>query len=239
MIRRVLFAAILAGLVAGIVVTGVQQTRITPLILHAESYEAATPPAAEGHSHAHEAAPHSHDAAPHSHDADAWAPADGIERTAFSLLANVLTAIGFGLLLTAGFALYGKPVGATKGVLWGLAGFGAFWLAPALGLPPELPGLQAAELSDRQAWYAGTVIATGGGIAMLAFLRSRAAKGLGALLILIPHVIGAPHPETLGGNTPPELAAMFVMASLLGAAVLWVVLGGVSGYLYDRLAKTA
>jgi predicted cobalt transporter CbtA len=30
-----------------------------------------------------------------------------------------------------------------------------------------------------------------------------------------------------------------VMASLLGAAVLWVVLGGVSGYLYDRLAKTA
>ncbi|MEX2615655.1 MAG: CbtA family protein [Alphaproteobacteria bacterium] len=232
MIRRVLFAAILAGLVAGIVVTAVQQTRITPLILHAETFEASAPPAVEGHSHAH-------DAAPHGHDAEAWAPDEGLERMGFSLLANILTATGFGLLLTAGFALYGKPVGVTRGVMWGLAGFGAFWLAPALGLPPELPGLHAAELSDRQAWYAGTVIATGSGIAMLAFLRGRIAKGAGVLLILAPHVIGAPHPETLGGGTPPELAAMFVMASLLGAAVLWVVLGGVSGYLYDRLAKTA
>lgn len=232
MIQRVLFAAILAGLVAGLLVTAIQATRITPLIQHAETYESAAPVASAGHSHSHDAAAHHHDG-----EASIWAPEDGVERTAYSALANVLTAIGFGLLLTAGFALYGKPVGAAKGVAWGMAGFAAFWLAPALGLPPELPGLQSAELSDRQAWYAGTVIATGGGIGLIVFVRNWIVRIAGAALIVAPHIIGAPHPETLGGNTPPELAAMFVMASLLGAAVLWLVLGGVSGYLYDRLAK--
>ncbi|PPR17749.1 MAG: hypothetical protein CFH40_02569, partial [Alphaproteobacteria bacterium MarineAlpha10_Bin3] len=31
----------------------------------------------------------------------------------------------------------------------------------------------------------------------------------------------------------------FVVASLLAAVALWVVLGGVGGYLYDRFAKVA
>ena len=56
-----------AGLIAGIIVTVVQQARITPLILHAETYESAAPAAGDGHSHAH-------DAAPHGHDAAIWAP---------------------------------------------------------------------------------------------------------------------------------------------------------------------
>lgn len=226
MIQRVLFAAILAGLAAGLLVTVVQSIRITPLIRQAETYEGTQ------HSHANEAA-----SPGHHHDREAWAPKDGLERSAYSLLANILTATGFGLLLTAGFALYGKPIGAARGVLWGLAGFAAFWLAPSLGLPPELPGLHAADLSDRQLWYAGTAIATGCGIALIVFRRNWTSVLIGIALILAPHVIGAPKPATLGGETPPELAALFVMASFLGSAVLWLVLGGFGGYLYDRLAR--
>ncbi|MEI2612914.1 MAG: CbtA family protein [Candidatus Promineifilaceae bacterium] len=40
----------------------------------------------------------------------------------------------------------------------------AFQLAPAFGLPPELPGMAAADLGARQVWWCGTALATGVGI---------------------------------------------------------------------------
>lgn len=210
MIQRVLMVAVLAGLAAGIAHAAVQLTRVTPLILHAESYENPATP-----------------------------PDDGVERHVYSLLASVLTAIGFGMLLTAAFALHGGPVGLGRGVVWGLAGFVVFWLAPALSLPPELPGMKAGDLLDRQLWYLGTVAATGAGLAILVFRAGWLPRIAGAALIAAPHIVGAPHPREIGGATPPELAAMFVVASLFAAMVLWVVLGGVGGYLYDRFAKAA
>ncbi len=210
MIQRVLVVAVLAGLAAGIAHAAVQLTRVTPLILLAESYENTASP-----------------------------PDDGVERHVYSLLASVLTAIGFGMLLTAAFALHGGPVGLGRGVVWGLAGFAVFWLAPALSLPPELPGMKAADLLDRQLWYLGTVAATGAGLAVLVFRAGWLPRIAGAVLIAAPHIVGAPHPREIGGAPPPESAAMFVIASLFAAVVLWVVLGGVGGYLYDRFAKAA
>ena len=73
---------------------------------------------------------------------------------------------------------------------------------------------------------------------MIGFIGRSVFWALGTILIIVPHVIGAPHPAEMGGSTPPELAAMFVTASLLTTAVLWIVLGGVSGYLHQRFANT-
>lgn len=233
MIGRVLIIALISGLVAGIIVTGVQMLRVVPLIQKAETYEQTAPADAHAHSHG-SAAPGAH-----THDNAIWAPSDGFERMAFTLLANVLTAIGFGLLLNAALAVYGRPVDLKQGLLWGLAGFLVFALAPAVGLPPELPGLQAADLFARQTWYFGTIFATGAGLGLLVFRQRTVYRVLGAILIVAPHVVGAPHPAELGGSTPPELAAMFVIASLVTTAVLWIVLGGVSGYLHQRLASPA
>ena len=36
------------------------------------------------------------------------------------------------------------------GIIWGLAGFIAVHFAPAIGLPPELPGSSAADVGARQ-----------------------------------------------------------------------------------------
>jgi len=231
MISRVLIISIVAGLVAGIIVSGVQMLRVVPLIQKAETYEQATPTAA-----------HTHGAAAqdgHTHNDAAWAPDSWLERMAFTLLANVLTAVGFALLLNAALAIYGRPIGFKQGVIWGLAGFAVFALAPAVGMPPELPGMQAAELFERQAWYFGTIAGTGAGLALIVFSIFWPLRALGAILILVPHIIGAPHPAELSGNTPPELAAMFVIASLATTAVLWIVLGGISGYLQARFANAA
>ena len=59
---------------------------------------------------------------------------------------------------------------------------------------------------------------------------------IGGELILLPHFVGAPHPESLGGGVPPELAAQFVAVSLGANALFWAVLGGGTGYLHDRLS---
>ena len=60
--------------------------------------------------------------------------------------ANLVTAIGFGLLLVAASEFAGGITGWRQGLVWGLAGFAIFTLAPGLGLPPELPAMPAAEL---------------------------------------------------------------------------------------------
>ncbi len=159
---------------------------------------------------------------------------DGIERTLFTSFGNIVAGIGFALMLVAGFALNGGEIDGRRGVLWGVAGFAVFSLAPALGLPPEVPGAMAAELVARQGWWLAVVAATALGLGLMVFGRKTVWIVLGVVVLAAPHIVGAPHPEKLGGPVPPELAAHFVAASLVTAAVFWVVLGWLSGTLYRR-----
>ncbi|MBL8706303.1 MAG: CbtA family protein [Rhodospirillales bacterium] len=228
--RRALIAALVAAVVGCAVVTAAQQAVVVPLILKAETFEDAAPKAEpQAHSHA-PGTP-----ADHHHDADAWSPADGIERIAFTALANLGVSLGFALLLVAGFTLAGREVDGQKGLLWGAAGFACFTLAPTLGLPPELPGSVAAAVGPRQVWWFGTALATGVGLALIVFGRHVALKILGVAAIVIPHVVGAPHPPAgEAGGVPPELAAQFAVLSLAVAALFWGVLGWVSGTVWRK-----
>ncbi|MEK6712296.1 MAG: CbtA family protein [Nitrospinota bacterium] len=214
--RRILFTAALAGLLSGLALTAVQTLRVIPLILQAESYERAASPGG-----------------PRPPAQTPWADPG---RLALTALANALAATGFGLALAAGFSLTGGA-SARVGVLWGLAGFAAFSLAPALGLPPELPGAQAAPLGQRQLWWLLTAAATAGGLGLLAFTEGIAWKLLAPALLALPHLIGAPHPAQPGGAAPAALQRAFAAASLLSSALLWLLLGGLSGFFYQRLGR--
>lgn len=233
--RKALIAALVAGAVGCAVVTVAQQAMVVPLILKAETFEDAKAEAAP----AAPAAAHSH--APgtpaHHHDEDAWKPADGLPRIAFTALANLGVSLGFALLLVAGFTLSGREVDGQRGLLWGAAGFACFTLAPAIGLAPELPGSVAAEVVPRQAWWFATALATGVGLALIVFGRHVALKVLGVVAIVLPHAIGAPHaPAGEAGAAPPELAAHFAVMSLAVAALFWAVIGWVSGAVYRRVS---
>lgn len=229
MFGRIVRAALIAGAIAGLLATGLQMARVWPLILAAETFEEAAP--TQAHHHGADASA----AAAHAALATAWAPEDGIERMAYTLLFNLLAGFGFALLVNAGLALSqaaGRSSDLTTGLFWGLAGFTGFALAPALGLPPELPGMPGAELFDRQVWWFATVLATLAGIALIALPRKAGLALLGVALIAVPHVIGAPHPAADEvSRVPPALAASFVSASLATAAVFWVALGALSGWL--------
>ncbi len=226
MLQRILLTAVISGLAAGSLLSAIQWIDVIPAIYEAESYEST---AVSSHDHGRDPA------TAHDHDAQAWAPDDGAERIGVTVLMNVLAAVGFALLLAAGFALRGG-VSAREGLLWGLAGFAAFSLAPSLGLPPELPGAAAAGLAERQAWWLMTAALTALGLAVIAFGRKPWLRPLGLVLMAVPHIVGAPQPEQHGGLAPVELADAFVIAVIVTSAVFWLVLGGVSGWLFRKFA---
>ena len=228
MIGRVVLAVLLAGIAAGLVMGVIQHVRLTPLILEAEAFERA------GNAHAHDAAS---PAAGHDHGDAGWAPDDGWQRTLATTVTAAMTGAGFAAILAAVSLLTGLQITRRNGILWGLCGFLAVTLAPAAGLPPELPGMAAADLFARQVWWVGTIAATAAGIYLIATQTRAFALVLAAVLILAPHVIGAPvapHGENL---VPAELIARFVANSIAANAVFWCIIGLLLGLVLDRTAK--
>jgi cobalt transporter subunit CbtA len=215
MIRRVVLAAVLAGIAAGLVMSALQHWRVTPLILQAESFEAA-----------HE----------HGEEDHAWAPVGGLERTGFTVLFNMLTGVGFALVAAAASLITRLPLTPQTGLMWGLAGFATFMLAPSAGLPPELPGMARGDLASSQAWWWLAVAATAGGIAVIALTRHLAWKAVAVGLIALPHLIGAP--QASGDSAVPAgLANAFAANVITVSAVFWIVLCVSLGFLFTRQSK--
>ncbi|SEP85482.1 cobalt transporter subunit CbtA [Devosia sp. YR412] len=241
MIRNLFAAALLAAICAGLVTAAIQHFRVTPIILHAETFEGEG-----GHSHGEAAAVADHVDAPgtpaHSHDvvaaveAEEWAPQDGFERTAYTTLATVLAAAGFALVIGAVSMFANIPVTFANGFLWGLAGFLTFSLAPAYGLAPELPGMPAADLVARQIWWVGTALATGCAILLLAKTRASWAFAVAALLVIAPHIIGAPVAPDEPSGVPAHLATEFAAITLGTSFVFWLLLGSLFGKFSDVFA---
>jgi len=244
MIQRMVTSALFAGFAAGLLAALLHFAFVQKLILVGEGYEAGAVQhfggvAAGEHGHAAAIAPEAdptataedgHDS--HSHEASA--PAEN--RNAMTSLFFGLTYIAYALLLSAGFGLaqvYGKEIGLREGLLWGLAGFATFQLAPAMGLAPELPGTMAADLTARQVWWLGTAVSTGLALAVLGYGKGALSLALAALLLALPHVIGAPHPEGFSGVAPPELAAAFSTRSLGVGLIVWAALGALAGHFWS------
>jgi cobalt transporter subunit CbtA len=225
--RNIVLVAAVAGALAGMAMTVAQQLTTVPLILKAEVYEehGAAPPA---HDHG-DAVAHSH-----SHDEEGWAPANGFERTAFSALANIVTGVGFALLLVAASELFGGIRDWRQGVFWGLAGFAVFTAAPSLGLPPELPAMPAAELGARQLWWVATAASTAIALGLLVYRRSSWTVLAAIALLIAPHLIGAPQPASYETQIPEGLHRSFVVTVVLTTLLFWVLLGGLAGLFRGR-----
>ena len=200
MITKSVMTVLLTGFIAGILVTGAQILRVTPLIFQAENYELGE--VAVPHTHVASGISHQHNLNGDSldkhlqikdvHDIQnlasidqeqSWVPADGMERTFYTLVSNIITAIAFSLMLVSVYLLRGKPTG----------------------------------------------------IGLLIESKTILLKFIAAVLIAVPHIIGAPHPHVFESNVPAELSAQFAVASLLTSVFFWMVLGAVSGYFYQKL----
>lgn len=243
MITRMLTSALIAGFAAGLLAALLHFAFIQNLILLGEGYEsgalvhfaAAAPGDGTAAGHDHATGPGTGPAHSHAGGAAGEAAPPALLRNGLTVLFTALTYSAFGLLLVAGFGLaghFGHPVAARDGVLWGLAGFAALQLAPAMGLAPELPGSLGADLQARQLWYLATEAATAAGLGLLFFGRGLAPMLAAVALIGAPHLIGAPQPGGFSGVAPPELAAEF-SARVLGVGLIaWAVLGIVAARIW-------
>ena len=231
MFRRILLTGGIGGVLAGLLLSVVQAFQVVPIIQKAESYESATMVAG-----AQSSDPARAHRGPdtHAHNSEAWAPEDGLERTLWTAVANVGSAVGFGLLLAAAFSLR-RRVTLPQGVLWGLAGFAVFFVAPALGIPPEIPGAEVAPLEGRQLWWLLTVACTSTGLGLLVFGKNMGLKGVGAMVLIVPHLMGAPQPDLHSGLAPEVLAEQFVLATAVANGVFWIALGALTAFLFRRL----
>ncbi len=234
MLGRTLAIALVAGIVAGTLISFVHLGTTIPLIIEAESFESSS--VSDGHAHNHGKAEDGHS---HSHDGDSWAPANGLERFIYTLLSNVVAGAGFSLLLAAAIVMRGRTIDLKAGILWVLAGFAAFSLLPSIGLPPEFPGTDGGPVETRQIWWLLTATASAAGIAVMVYGAPVAIKGVGLVLILLPHVIGAPHPATHNGIAPASLAAEFTMLTIVSSAIFWILIGGLNGWISARFNRPA
>jgi cobalt transporter subunit CbtA len=226
--RQIVWAALVAGVISGVLMTLVQLVTTTPLIAQAEVYERRASQAQEEH-HG-DAQANAHHEGGHSD----WEPEDGLERTVYTGLATILAAFGYALLLGAALSLT-RTAGLRAGLAFGAAGFLVFQLAPALGLPPQPPGVPMAELLPRQVWWLGTVIATALTLVSWYFARTRSKRiwiPLGIVLIILPHVIGAPQAPAEASAVPEALVHRFSVLALVTGALFWLTLGALMGYLY-------
>lgn len=250
MLQRIFGSALGAGIVVGLIVAVLQHVTLVPLIVTAELYEdgkltvqhkhARVSPTDIGAQVAQALPDVIARAQAHDEHAAAASPEENSPwRAVFTFIATTATGVGFALLLVGAYAVSGRAVDAREGLLWGLAGFAAFALAPAFGLPPELPGSVAAELTARQTWWIGTMVATLAGIGLVVFAPRPWAIALAVVLFAAPHLIGAPHPHDGAGLVPPELAASFAARSLGMNAVMWALLGLATGALYARFGRSS
>ena len=224
MVKNLFVSAICAGIVAGLIAALLQFIFVIPVLLEGELFETG----ARLH--------FGNDGSPQS---DRGVPSLGDDwgRHSMTVAFNIITYTGYGLILAAMIsyaALKGSIIPSRQGVIWGLCGFIAVQLAPAIGLPPELPGTLAAEIGPRQMWWLGTIVATAIGMGLIAFGRSYLPL-CGIAIILIPHLVGAPHLDAFFGVAPPELAAEFATLSLGTSAAGWAVLGYVVAEVLRRL----
>jgi cobalt transporter subunit CbtA len=252
--RRVVLSALLVGALSGLTLSAIQRWQIIPIIDVAERFEQAKTsqtvgPAAAG-TPADEHAVREQGGGGHVHPAAAWEPAEGAERIGFTVLSNVLTAAGFAFMMVAAMSAALRRRGtATKldwryGLLWGLAGYAIFFVAPTLGVPPAIPGVEGAPLEARQVWWLLAVICTGAGLAGAAFGKSPW-RWASLALLPVPYLVGAPQ---LGASPfadyPPDAAAelstlaqQFVWASAFANGLFWLVLGSASAWAVRHFVK--
>lgn len=224
MYSRILTSALFAGAAAGLIAALLQLVFVQPILLQAEMYESGQLV---------------HFGANPGEAVSAQQDTGGFEpvRDGLSILFTMATYTGFAFALVAVMMLAerrGHMITARSGLVWGLAGYVAFVFAPGFTLPPEVPGVAAADVGDRQVWWALTVVAAAIAMWLVAFGRNWTAWGVAIVLLAVPHFIGAPEPETFAGPVPTELGALFAARAFGVAAVGWIILGSLSAYLWQR-----
>jgi cobalt transporter subunit CbtA len=200
MFGRLILAAAFAGIAGGLVYGVLQQVLLTPMIMIGEQFE------------------HASAGADHAHSSDR-------SDVFLTYVMNIVTGTGFSAVLIGLSTFLDLPQNRKTFMILGLCGFMSVSLAPAMGLPPSLPGMPSASVHARQIWWTATVLATALGLWLLLVRKDKYAWIPAVLIMAAPHLIGGPLPPDVQSNVPATLAARFVGTSLACNLIFWCVIG--------------
>lgn len=97
--------------------------------------------------------------------------------------------------------------------------------------------MPAADLLARQVWWIGTAAATALALYLIFLRKTPALAALGVVILVLPHIIGAPQPEDHTTPVPENLHHSFIVASTLTNLVFWVILGAAVAVVRARFAQ--
>ncbi|MGI9352582.1 MAG: CbtA family protein [Rhizobiaceae bacterium] len=221
MFTRIVVSALFAGAAAGLITSLLQLIFVQPVLLHAELYESG------------ELVHFGGQAVSAIQDVGGF----DLMRDGLSIVFTMAVYTGYAFVLLAAVALAeerGHVMTARNGIIWGIAGFVAFHLAPGFSLAPEVPGAAAAHVYARQLWWFPTVAAAAIALWLIAFSGNRIAWAFAVVLLIAPHLIGSPEPDTFTGPVPTEIGALFASRALGIGLVAWVLTGLFAGYFWQR-----
>ena len=222
MFTRILTSALFAGAAAGLITALLQLYFVQPVLLHAELYE--------GGDLIHFGSESTVSAFPELPGFDAV-------RDGLSIVFTMLIYSGYAFIVLALMSQAedrGATINGRTGLLWGLAGFVAVHFAPGFSLAPDVPGVAAADVTARQIWWFATVIAAAIAMWLIAFGNGSVAWAGAAILLLAPHVVGAPEPSVFTGPVPTEIGALFAARAFGVGMAAWVLLGCFAGFFWSR-----
>ena len=226
--RNIVVVAALAGAIAGLGMTIAQQLTTVPLILKAEIYEG------QG-----DAAPHDHgDAAAkrpaaHEHgDEEGWAPADGFERTVFTVARQYRHRHRLRAAAGRRQRAVRRHQGLAPGRVLGPRRLSpCSRLAPGLGFRPSFPPCRR-PISARASSGGSATVLSHGARARAAVLSAVAACGRRRHRAAGRAASRSARRSRRATKSPiPEgLHHSFVVAVVLTTLLFWVLLGGLAGF---------
>jgi cobalt transporter subunit CbtA len=220
MFKNLLLVGLLAGVLSGSLLTLLQAFTVIPVIHQAEQYEDLLP-VSQGEEDAH------------GHidgEGKDWKPNEGWERLGFTWLANVAIGSGFGLMMAGLMSLH-RPKTWGQAILFGLAGYYVFFLAPAFLLPPELPGSDSPHLEARQAIWILTVAVSLIGIALSSFTTNPWLSLLGLVGLVAPFMLFGQQDVHSLAPVPLDLIERFTWLTFLTNAIHWLTVSASSYWL--------
>mmetsp|Transcript_4214 Transcript_4214/g.7610 ORF Transcript_4214/g.7610 Transcript_4214/m.7610 type:complete len:248 (-) Transcript_4214:118-861(-) len=222
MFTRLLTSALFAGAASGLIAALLQLWFVQPVLLHAELYESGEL---------------LHFGADSTIAASQNVGGVDLVRDGLSAVFTMLIYSAYAMILLAAMSVAeerGAAITARNGIVWGIAGFVAVHLAPGFSLAPEVPGVAAADVVLRQIWWFTTAIMAAAAMALIGFGKNWTSWLGAAVLLLAPHVYGAPEPEVFTGPVPTEIGALFAARALGVGLAAWVLLGLFAGYFWSR-----
>ena len=248
---RLVWCALLTALLVGSVQFVIGRWHAVPIIQAAEVFESRKPQT--GHVHTHEQT----STTDHAHDEPEAAEPTAGERAAWTWVAHVLHSFSMALLMFAVMGWWvwkrGAPMGTARLALAvAAAGLLSLDVWPALGLPAELPGMDAASLGSRQAWWVLAAVSAALACSVLAGVAMKNVANhwrwlAAAALLALPFVVGVPQPlgDVLTGfdaQSRAQIQALereFIWATGWTFLSFWVSIAIVGGLVFARWLRPA